>query len=69
MPYSDVFQKYRSIETRSHAGFGRLLKCLSSGALVTEEATFQFLAVRITDVTKLPKATSRAPSINFQEIP
>lgn len=30
---------------------------------------FQFLAVRITDVTKLPKATTKAPSINFQEIP
>lgn len=30
---------------------------------------FQFLAVRITDVTKLPKATTRAPNINFQEIP
>lgn len=29
----------------------------------------QFLAVRITDVTKLPRATTRAPSINFQEIP
>lgn len=30
---------------------------------------FQFLAVRITDVTKLPKATTNAPSINFQESP
>lgn len=29
----------------------------------------QFLAVRTTDVTKLPKATTRAPSINFQESP
>lgn len=30
---------------------------------------FQFLAVKIIDVTKLPRATTRAPSINFQEIP
>lgn len=31
--------------------------------------TSQFLAVKITDVTKLPKATSRAASISFQEMP
>ena len=30
---------------------------------------FQFLAVITTDVTKLPKATTRAPSMNFQDIP
>lgn len=39
------------------------------GTLATDEATSQFLAVKITDVTKLPKATSRAASISFQEMP